>query len=105
MPFFFRKPAARKAYARKGYLRAYAPTPSVPLGAMAGGGALARTSPGTVILASSLARAAAGIGRYVGTSRVLRSARPMPDESGDVMYNPRPSTISFKSGHDALASK
>jgi MFS family permease len=53
-------------------------TLAVPLGAMAGGWALAHTSPRTVILASGIACVAAGIGGYVGISRVPRSGRSMP---------------------------
>ena len=51
---------------------------AVPLGVMAGGWALAHASPRTVILASGIACVAAGIGGYVGISRVPRSGRSMP---------------------------
>lgn len=50
-------------------------TLAVPLGAMAGGWALAHTSPLAVILASGIACVAAGVGGYAVTRRPLPSVR------------------------------
>lgn len=67
-------------------------TLAVPLGAISGGWALAHTSPETVILASGIASAAAGIIGYAATRRAQRGARRTPHQSTGVSCSRRLST-------------